>query len=49
MAALYGEQKGKGAILLEPPTNYSYALGMIVEDPDDPILRFDTDSKQEEP
>jgi catechol 2,3-dioxygenase-like lactoylglutathione lyase family enzyme len=49
MAVLYGELKEKGAIILEPPTYYSYALEMKVEDPDGHVLRFGTDPKQEEP
>jgi hypothetical protein len=32
-----------------PPTNFSWAYEMQVEDPDGHILRFGTDPKDEEP
>jgi catechol 2,3-dioxygenase-like lactoylglutathione lyase family enzyme len=47
--ALYDELKSKGSMIRLPPTNYSWALEMQIEDPDGHILRFGTDPNYDEP
>jgi len=49
MDSLYREFKTKGAIIRQPPTNYSWALEMHVEDPDGHVLRFGTEPAKDEP
>jgi catechol 2,3-dioxygenase-like lactoylglutathione lyase family enzyme len=47
--ALYEEFKASGANIRNPPTNYSWALEMQVEDPDGNVLRFGSDPREGEP
>jgi hypothetical protein len=47
--ALYDELKSKGSMISLPPTNFSWALEMQIEDPDGHILRFGTDPNYDEP
>ena len=47
--ALYEEYKGSGAKIRHPPTNYSWALEMQVEDLDGNILRLGSDPREDEP
>lgn len=49
MATLYQELKAKGVVIRLPPTNYSWALEMHIEDPDGHVLRFGTDPIENEP
>lgn len=49
MALLHEQFKARGAIIRQPPTNYSWALEMHVEDPDGHVLRFGTEPKQHKP
>lgn len=48
-AALCEELRAKGAKIRHPPTNYSWALEMQVEDPDGNVLRIGSDSTKGEP
>lgn len=41
--ALYEELVSKGVTIRQPPLNYSWALEMLVEDPDGHVLRFGTE------
>jgi catechol 2,3-dioxygenase-like lactoylglutathione lyase family enzyme len=47
--ALYEEYKSSGAKIRHPPTNYSWALEMQVEDLDGNVLRFGSDPRAGEP
>lgn len=47
--ALYEEYKASGAKIRHPPTNYSWALEMQVEDPDGNVLRIGSDPRKGEP
>ncbi len=47
--ALHEELKSKGATIKLPPTNFSWAYEMQVQDPDGHILRFGTDPSDKEP
>ena len=47
--ALYEEYKNSGAKIRHPPTNYSWALEMQVEDLDGNILRLGSDPRDGEP
>jgi catechol 2,3-dioxygenase-like lactoylglutathione lyase family enzyme len=47
--ALYEEYKSSGAKIRHPPTNYSWALEMQVEDLDGNILRLGSDPRPGEP
>jgi catechol 2,3-dioxygenase-like lactoylglutathione lyase family enzyme len=47
--ALHEEFQAAGAKIRNPPTNYSWALEMQVEDPDGNVLRFASDPKPGEP
>ena len=47
--ALYEELKLKNVKILQPPTNYYWAMEMRIEDPDGHILRFGTDLNDQEP
>lgn len=47
--ALYEEYKASGAKIRHPPTNYSWALEMQVEDLDGNILRLGSDPREDEP
>jgi len=47
--ALYEEYKASGAKIRHPPTNYSWALEMQVEDLDGNVLRFGSDPRAGEP
>jgi len=40
---LYQYLQSRGANIILPPTNYSWALEMQVQDPDGHVLRFGTD------
>jgi catechol 2,3-dioxygenase-like lactoylglutathione lyase family enzyme len=42
---LHEEYKARGVTIQLPPTNYSWALEMHVEDPDGNVLRFGSDPK----
>jgi len=46
--ALHEEFRAAGAKIRHPPTNYSWALEMQVEDPDGNVLRFGSDPKKDE-
>jgi len=47
--AVYAEFKAAGAKIRNPPTNYSWAREMQVEDPDGNVLRIGSDSRPGEP
>jgi len=47
--ALYEKLKSKGVTIKLPPTNFSWAYELQVEDPDGHILRFGTDPNENEP
>lgn len=47
--ALFQELKVKGVMIKLPPTNFSWAYEMQVEDPDGHIIRFGTDPNDQEP
>ena len=47
--ALYEEYRASGAKIRNPPTNYSWALEMQVEDLDGNVLRFGSDPRPGEP
>jgi predicted lactoylglutathione lyase len=47
--ALYEEYKANGAKVRHPPTNYEWAYEMQIEDPDQHVLRFGSDSKTDQP
>lgn len=47
--ALYEEYKASGAKIRHPPTNYSWALEMQVEDLDGNVLRLGSDPRPCEP
>ena len=46
---LYESLKSKGAKIKLPPTNFSWAYELQVEDPDGHVLRFGTDPNSNEP
>jgi len=46
---LYEELKAHGVKIKLPPTNYSWALEMHIEDPDGHVLRFGTNPNENEP
>jgi predicted enzyme related to lactoylglutathione lyase len=46
---LHEEYKARGVTIRQPPTNYSWALEMHVEDPDGNVLRIGSDSKTDRP
>lgn len=46
---LFEEYKNSGAKIRHPPTNYSWALEMQVEDLDGNVLRFGSDPRAGEP
>jgi hypothetical protein len=48
-AALHEEYRGKGAKIRHPPTNYSWAYEMQVEDLDGNVLRLGSDQKEDQP
>lgn len=47
--SLYYELRAKGATIRMPPSNYSWAMEMQVEDPDGHVLRFGTDPDFDKP
>jgi len=47
--ALHQEFRAAGAKIRNPPTNYSWALEMQVEDLDGNVLRFGSDRRKDEP
>jgi catechol 2,3-dioxygenase-like lactoylglutathione lyase family enzyme len=47
--ALYQTLQSKGVAIKLPPTNFSWAYEMQVEDPDGHILRLGTDPNDKEP
>jgi predicted lactoylglutathione lyase len=49
VAALYEEYKASGAIIRHPPENYPWAYEMKVEDPDEHVLRFGSEPKDDIP
>jgi predicted enzyme related to lactoylglutathione lyase len=46
---LFEEYKAKGAIIRHPPTNYSWSYEMQIGDPDGNVLRFGSDTKEDQP
>ncbi len=46
---LHQRLKSKGVVIRQPPTNYSWALEMQIEDPDGHILRFGTEPDNTKP
>lgn len=46
---LHERLKSNGAKIKLPPTNFSWAYEMQVEDPDGHVLRFGTDPNEKEP
>lgn len=46
---LFEEYRAKGAKVRHPPTNYSWAYEMQIEDPDGHVLRFGSEPKPELP
>jgi catechol 2,3-dioxygenase-like lactoylglutathione lyase family enzyme len=46
---LLQEYESKGARIRHPPTNYSWAYEMQVEDPDGNVLRFGSEPKKGQP
>jgi len=46
---LFDEYRGKGAKVRHPPTNYSWALEMQIEDLDGNVLRLGSDPKSDQP
>ena len=46
---LQEEYVGAGAIIRQPPTNFSWACEMQVQDPDGNVLRFGSDSLENVP
>ena len=46
--ALHEEYVQKGAIILEPPANFPWAVEMKVGDPDGHVLRFGSEPKEED-
>ena len=46
---LHQKLKSKGVTIKLPPTNFSWAFEMQVQDPDGHILRFGTDPNDKEP
>lgn len=47
--SLYQSLMSKGVKIKLPPTNFTWALEMQVEDPDGHVLRFGTDPNEKEP
>ena len=47
--ALFNEYRAKGAQVRHPPTNYSWAHEMQVEDLDGNVLRLGSDPKRDQP
>jgi len=43
---LHEESKARGVAIRMPPTNYSWALEMHVEDPDGNVLRLGSEPKR---
>jgi len=43
---IYEEYVANGATIRKPPTNYSWAYEMVVEDPDGHVLRIGSEPKQ---
>jgi catechol 2,3-dioxygenase-like lactoylglutathione lyase family enzyme len=46
---LYKEFKASGVKIRQPPSNYSWAMELHVEDPDGHVLRFGTEPNANEP
>jgi catechol 2,3-dioxygenase-like lactoylglutathione lyase family enzyme len=46
---LHEEYRKNGAVVLQPPTNYSWAYEMRVEDPDGNVLRFGSEPRADLP
>lgn len=46
---LHGDYSRKGAKVRHPPTNYSWAFEMQIEDPDGNVLRFGSEPKPDQP
>lgn len=46
---LCDELKAKGVKIRQPPTNYPWAMELLVEDPDGHVLRFGTDPDHDVP
>ena len=43
--ALHAEYQARGVTISEPPTDYSWALEMRIEDPDGNVLRFGSEPR----
>jgi predicted enzyme related to lactoylglutathione lyase len=48
-AALFDDLRERGAIVQMPPTNFSWALEMHIEDPDGNVLRFGSEPIENQP
>ena len=46
---LFNDYRAKGAKIRHPPTNYTWAYEMQVEDPDGNVLRIGSEPKEDEP
>lgn len=46
---LYAEYVAKGAVIIQPPTNYPWACEMRIQDPDGHVLRIGSGPKEDEP
>jgi catechol 2,3-dioxygenase-like lactoylglutathione lyase family enzyme len=49
VSAVFEEFRGKGATVRHPPTNYSWAYEMQIEDLDGNVLRLGSEPKADEP
>lgn len=47
--AVYDEYRASGAKIRQPPTNFSWACEMQVEDPDGNVLRLGAEAKPDQP
>jgi catechol 2,3-dioxygenase-like lactoylglutathione lyase family enzyme len=47
--SLYEELQASGAVIRQPPRNYSWALEIHVEDPDGNVLRFGSEPLDDKP
>ena len=46
---LFEDWRKKGAKIRNPPTNYSWAYEMQIEDPDGNVIRFGSEPKEDQP
>lgn len=47
--ALHAEYRARGACIRQPPTNFTWACEMQVQDPDGNVLRMGSDRKPDQP